>query len=185
MWPCAGVYTPGMATPLSLRCPACDELATAHNVGGLAMHVCAGCGGVWFGSNQLKRVLAQGAGALDELMGFEPVESHASRKHTMMNCPECQIPLHSNLVAGANNVSVDTCYACGGLFLTSDGLARLDEQCHQSTGAVATPISAEARAVVAELENLTAVEQQRTKVMYQMLRNRETYRYGYRGGLWL
>jgi Zn-finger nucleic acid-binding protein len=171
--------------PATIQCPECGDATTQHSVGGLVMDVCSNCGGIWFGSQELGKVLEQGIPALDELMGFEPVESHAARPRSTYSCPICKIPLHRNQLSGEPDVTVNTCYECGGLYLEASALAKLDDVYKKLGDAQAPTISAEARAAGAALDTLTIADQERVAYMNQMLRWREMNRYGYRGGLWL
>jgi len=176
----------GMDLPESITCPACDEKAVLHDVGGLAMEICTGCGGLWFGSNQLKRILATGPEALDEMMRFEPDGPHSLPKHSTLMCPLCGISLHRNLLVGTQGVTIHTCYGCAGLFLESEQLTELDRQAHlvnQRNGI--GPLSTEARAAVDQLERMTAEDRRRTECVYDILLQRTSPYWQRRGwGRW-
>ena len=71
----------------AIRCPGCGSSAPAHNLSGLIIEVCEQCGGVWFGSNQMRQVLSQGPETLDELMGFAKHDGPEPRRAGNLKCP--------------------------------------------------------------------------------------------------
>jgi Zn-finger nucleic acid-binding protein len=156
---------------------------TAHELGGLTIEVCAGCGGIWFGRNQLKTILDQGGPAVDELMGFEPHESHAAPHNSTFRCPDCKFPLHRNILRDAPGVFINTCYQCAGLYMEPEALAKLNELADAPSAAQSVLFSSQARATADALSRLDAANQRNADNMVVMIRQREMLRYGARG-LW-
>jgi len=117
------------------------------------MDGCPTCGGIWFEQKELKQVLGQGVAALDDLMGFEPAQAQQSHPQSRFSCPRCGIVLHRNQLAEAEDVAVNTCYQCAGLYLEAAALARLDQDFHNPGGQTAPP------------QAMTAEEQQACQVV--------------------
>lgn len=158
-----------MTMPEPLRCPECDGTTATHTVDALQVEVCQGCGGVWFGANQLKKVIADGAAALDELMGFEAKDAHAAPRHSTLTCPHCRIVLHRNQLAHSPDVQIDTCYGCGGLYLSAAGLAKLEEAAHHPAATTSKPATPAEVAAGRTLDVLIQNDYRRAQTMTSLI----------------
>lgn len=147
------------------------------------MNVCSNCGGLWFGPQELTKVVADGVAALDELMGFEPVESHDVRPLSRYMCPVCSIPLHRNQLAGEPEILINTCYGCGGVFLEASVLAKLDDIYKKLGGTPAPTMSPEVQAAAAELDQLTEADHEQAAAMRALLQRRMMFLTGRWGAL--
>jgi Zn-finger nucleic acid-binding protein len=159
-----------MTMPESIRCPECDTPMTQQTAASMAFEVCGGCGGIWFGRNQLKQIVDQGEPALDKLMGFEPKEAHAAPRHSTLSCPECKIVLHQNDPVGVPNVSVETCYSCGGIYLKAATLDAMDQAARDpSTPPLAAPQTDEDHRLAAAMDTMVANDNLRTAALMRWM----------------
>ncbi len=119
-----------------MNCPACgNELAT-QDVNGIFLNVCAeGCGGIWFDWPELSKFdQAQDAGS--EPLTIERNESQIVNQSRRYNCPCCSdIVMARHFINVQEDVLVDECPSCGGLWLNGDELDEIrqqfdHEQCH-------------------------------------------------------
>lgn len=155
--------------PEPLRCPECGGSTTMHAFESMQIDVCNGCGGIWFGRNQLRDLVAEGAAALDELLGFEPKDAHAAPKYSQFSCPDCKIVLHQRQLDGAPAVTVETCYNCGGIYLGAAALDELDKYLHDPASVPPPPETDEERKMDADMEQRLEWDNLRTAAMMRWI----------------
>lgn len=106
-----------------ISCPACDNKLAEVAQSGITVDVCQnGCGGMWFDNQELDRVLKldePAIGGLLKLGKHTPTKNDPAMKR---NCPRCvRIHLQRHFFSLARGVEVDTCYACGGVWVDAQG----------------------------------------------------------------
>lgn len=99
-----------------------------QDFGGVKVDVCQdGCQGMWFDWGELARLdeANEGLGeALRAALCYPRVNDDERGK---INCPRCQQPLHRHQYHCENEINIDECYECGGMFLDSGELGELRE----------------------------------------------------------
>jgi uncharacterized protein len=114
-----------------MNCPKCTMAMTMRHLGPVQIDECAGCRGVWFDADELRRAkdyTEPDANWLDFEIWTRSDQVQASK--ATLRCPACD----GSLVAlryGDSHVEVDHCPGCGGTWLDGgefrkiiDGLAR-------------------------------------------------------------
>lgn len=110
-----------------MKCPACGIKMVEKNFGNIMVDVCEnGCNGIWFDWFELSKLdeINEGFGkALQTYLNKEikPV----IRAQEKLNCPKCDIPMHTHKYQDSKKVTVDECYSCGGFFLDPGELAQI------------------------------------------------------------
>jgi len=106
-----------------VRCPVCGKEMLEEDFGGVKVDVCVrGCKGIWFDWFELSRLDEQDEGfgnALKEALEYPRVNDE---NRGPINCPKCGLPMHIHRYKTAQEVNVDECYSCGGIFLDSGEL---------------------------------------------------------------
>ncbi len=104
-------------------CPVCGKEMLEEEFGDVKVDVCVeGCKGIWFDWFELSRLDEPNEGfgnALKEALEY-PRTNDGNREP--INCPKCGLPMHVHRYKAAQEVNVDECYACGGVFLDSGEL---------------------------------------------------------------
>ncbi len=142
------------------------------------MHVCPSCGGIWFEAKELNDVLSQGVSALDALVSFEPVESHALRPLSKFTCPNCAIALHRNNLMEVQEIPLNTCYQCAGIYMQASAVVRLDQIFRGAPQAPHT-VTPEEQKAEAAVENAVFDDTARTAALFRFLyggRNEQGHR---------
>ena len=113
-----------------MNCPACAQLLSEHQAGGLGLRICRdGCGGVWFDTFEMDQ-LDQDTEALSELL-LRPRERPATEVDPMSPrlCPRCEsIALKRVLLSPGSVVHVHECPSCDGCWLDEAELAKLHDE---------------------------------------------------------
>jgi Zn-finger nucleic acid-binding protein len=102
-----------------MKCPRCDQRLQNRTIKNLEIAECAGCGGTWFGEDQLRRLKDQSDPDLS-WMDFElwdhPDRFRVSAKP--VRCPSCERVM-AGIDYGATAIEVDYCTNCDGVWLDS------------------------------------------------------------------
>lgn len=109
-----------------MNCPACGKEMVCEDFGA-QVDVCEnGCSGIWFDQGELTRLneADEGLGQLLENALRDP-RNNAEQGRGKLVCPKCNIPMHSHKYARANEINIDECYNCGGIFLDSGELTQV------------------------------------------------------------
>ncbi len=108
-----------------IHCPGCGEIMTREDFARASVDVCThGCRGIWFARGELRRMDHQ-------LKGFGPslraalAEPANERGHGLVDCPHCRGPMDQVQYEFAQDVTIDECKSCGGIFLDSGELAEI------------------------------------------------------------
>jgi len=111
-------------------CPACGAELQESKVGDAAVWACTeGCGGIWFDHFVLQKVHRSEPAVHDglcELGTDRDVEVDETQKRT---CPRCaEIVMLKHFFGVKQEIQVDECPGCGGLWLDRGKFARIEAQ---------------------------------------------------------
>jgi len=107
-----------------MKCPACaNEMATQNF--GVNVEVCDNCKGMWFEQGELRMMDEnnEGLGAALEAALRSPRANLGQRGD--LTCPKCGISMHQHRYKRNEQVNIDECYKCGGMFLDSGELTEI------------------------------------------------------------
>jgi Zn-finger nucleic acid-binding protein len=113
-----------------MECPACGRNLTEKSIYGLILDACeGGCGGIWFDNFELKRVdephESRGEPLLDLAVDPNLVVDREKRR----SCPKCDsIVMMRHFFTVRNEIEVDECAGCGGVWLDAGELAAIRRQ---------------------------------------------------------
>ena len=82
--------------------------------------------------------------------------------------------MHQNQLAHAPDVVVDTCYGCGGLYVPSAGLSKLDAAAHHPAPTTSQPATAAEREIGKTIDVMVQKDERRAQVMANLM----NYRFG-------
>ena len=109
-----------------MYCPVCSKQMVGENFGGVKVDVCKnGCKGIWFDWFELSKLDESNEGlgaALDEALD-QPRAGDEGRGKT--DCPKCGMKMQIHKYKKANQVTVDECYSCSGIFLDAGELGAI------------------------------------------------------------
>ncbi|MCX5654150.1 MAG: zf-TFIIB domain-containing protein [Planctomycetota bacterium] len=131
-----------------MNCPACGRALTEKAVSGVTVDVChGGCGGIWFDQLELAKVDDQEETAGEELLGIERDPSVKVDARARRRCPKCrEIIMMRHFYGPKQNVEVDECGKCGGIWLDAGELAAIrseyksHEERHQAANGFAQSV---------------------------------------------
>ena len=104
-----------------MKCIKCDGMLHLVRVGEVEVDQCDGCGGIWFDSGELRKILDQkDVEALRAMKARATRDSDAKRA----SCPRCRGEGKLVQVASlTSDIHIDTCAVCGGEWLDGGELA--------------------------------------------------------------
>jgi uncharacterized protein len=113
-----------------MHCPACGRVLQKMAVGDLAVDVCQdGCGGIWFDNFELGKVDESHEAAGEPLLDVACDEASAVDMTQRRHCPKCEsITMLRRYFGVAQDVEIDECGGCGGIWLDHGELARIRGQ---------------------------------------------------------
>ena len=112
-----------------MKCPACQEPMTAEDFGGVEVDVCkSGCKGIWFDWHELTRLDENQEGFGDALQAAVDSPRTNDEDRGRLDCPRCSSPMHAHRYKRSEEVNVDECYSCGGMFLDSGELQAVRDE---------------------------------------------------------
>lgn len=112
-----------------MSCPACGNELTPQKVNHITLQVCdGGCGGLWLNWFDLE--------TFDQLQppAMEPVAIHLDENRKFnpplqLCCPHCtHLVMNRRFIPVIDDVLVDECPSCGGIWLSADELNEIREQ---------------------------------------------------------
>ncbi|MCD4825309.1 MAG: zf-TFIIB domain-containing protein [Phycisphaerae bacterium] len=111
-------------------CPACNRQLEPMTVGDIEVDVCkGGCGGIWFDNQELKKVDEQHEAAGEALLNIEKDNSVVVDHSRTFMCPRCENQkMVKHFVCIKNEIQIDECYACGGIWLDPGELGQIRNQ---------------------------------------------------------
>jgi uncharacterized protein len=113
-----------------MKCPACGGVLKEVQQSGVMVDICdQACGGIWFDAFELQKVDEAHESLGEPLMNVSshakvPVDHDAKRY-----CPRCaNQPLFRHYFSARNEIEVDDCPACGGIWLDMGELAAIRQE---------------------------------------------------------
>jgi uncharacterized protein len=114
-------------TSSHMICPACQRPLSQMTIGDLTVQSCSeGCGGVWFGSQELRRFTDPGDAAGQALAAFagEPqIQVDSNQRRRCPKCPDSVLMRH--FFSAKRAVMVDECPTCAGMWLDAGELGQI------------------------------------------------------------
>lgn len=126
-----------------MQCPACAHELVSETFDGIQLEVCdGGCGGIWFS----REVLTQFDSPHEPCEGLTPPKIRPGLKVDQTRryvCPCCNnVAMGRQFVRVLDDVLVDECPSCGGIWLHGDELEELFNQFdNESSLSAHTPIT--------------------------------------------
>lgn len=113
-----------------MKCPACDSALKEVQQSDLKVDICdQSCGGIWFDNFELKKVDEAHEALGEPLLDLSPHKSIAVDHERKRHCPRCaNQPLFRHFFTVRQEIEVDDCPSCGGLWLDTGELAALRKQ---------------------------------------------------------
>lgn len=113
-----------------MQCPACLNKLTQIDVNGVTLDVCKnGCGGIWFDAFEFKKFDEPHEPAGEELLNV-PRNPNIHVDHSQrIKCPKCKedIVMMRHFFSVKQQVEIDECPGCSGIWLDAGELARVRE----------------------------------------------------------
>ena len=109
-----------MAEDKEIECPRCWKKMRKDKVRGpnVVIDVCMECGGVWLDHGELKKILG------DKKLADYLTKDVGTKSDSKLLCPRCKGLMDLEY---ADNVEVDTCIECGGVWLDVGELKQLQD----------------------------------------------------------
>lgn len=104
-----------------MKCIKCDGMLHLVRVGEVEVDQCDGCGGIWFDSGELRKILDQ-----KDVEALRAMKARATRDSDTKraSCPRCRGEGKLVQVASlTSDIHIDTCAVCGGEWLDGGELA--------------------------------------------------------------
>ncbi len=108
----------------SFTAPEKPELGGRPEKEGLEVDRCFSCGGIWFDHGELERYLKARLAILDSPVVGGQLDQHLDEKEA--HCPRCNRPMHKAPAPRSQDVGMDVCGGCGGVWLDSTEIDRLE-----------------------------------------------------------
>jgi hypothetical protein len=113
-----------------MKCPVCDTKLEQVTVGAVQFDVCkSGCGGIFCDNFELQRVDEPNEDAgelLGDIENAKPLHRDAAQR---LRCPKCQdVPMKLHFFSVKQQVQVDECPACSGIWLDCGELRSVRSQ---------------------------------------------------------
>lgn len=110
-----------------MKCPRTGDDLTVVKVGKIAIEISEKCGGVFFDNRELEAFDEQhekrGKVLVDHLKQFTPPKLNLSER---ISCPKCEsVVMARNYYSPRNQVEIDECPGCGGIWLDYGELEKL------------------------------------------------------------
>ena len=111
-------------------CPACEHNMTEKTIQDITVDVCeGGCGGIWFGGQEIKKVDEPHEATGQELLEVDYDPDVIVDESLRRDCPHCSdIVMMRHFSSIKREVEVDECPSCGGFFLDRGELNSIREQ---------------------------------------------------------
>jgi Zn-finger nucleic acid-binding protein len=111
-------------------CPACDNVLTETEAGGVVVDACSGgCGGIWFDNFELEKMDEPDEMPGEVLLDIPRDESVRVDLEERRDCPRCDdMVLGRHFMSVKMEVTVDECPNCAGHWIDFGELARIRDQ---------------------------------------------------------
>lgn len=113
-----------------MTCPACSKALSTMKMSDLTVEICSSaCGGIWFDNLELQKVDEAHESAGEGLLDVGPHTPVKTDPSTTRNCPKCEgqrlLRQHYSV---RNEIEVDTCPRCGGVWLDTGELSSIRKE---------------------------------------------------------
>ena len=109
---------------MNLNCPSCGNILSKIMLSDIVIDVCqGGCAGIWFNKNEITKFdekREKDGEVLIKLKKNPDIKIDTAKDRI---CPACDIKLTKHLFGDKQEVEIDECEKCGGLWLDSGELA--------------------------------------------------------------
>jgi Zn-finger nucleic acid-binding protein len=133
--PAAAVACWQCGAPLKTRsiyriCPSCDcPLTEEPTPVGTQIDACLRCGGVWFEAGEMSVLFQLGPQAINDLQkrlmaGRSGPSGHGTLVFMAAKCPGCHYMMERRSFAGVDDLKIDVCSNCKGVWLDGGELGR-------------------------------------------------------------
>ncbi len=104
-----------------MDCPRCSSPLGEIDNEGVTMDFCSGCKGVWFDAGEV--------GSYFELSRDLPMLAGADRKEqdSSISCPRCASGMTEMFYAPPNELTIDQCRSCGGMWFDKGEVRALNK----------------------------------------------------------
>ena len=104
-----------------MNCPKCQQTMRAEAHEGIELDRCGACGGLFFDSGELEAILGRLAG---QRLDRSPMPANGAMDAQAASCPRCEKPMVAE-PGPRNDLHIDRCGTCGGVFLDAGELGTL------------------------------------------------------------
>ncbi len=111
-------------TVTSFTAPEHPEVGGRAGKQGLEVDRCFSCGGIWFDHGELERYLKARLTILDSPAVGGELDQHLDAKEA--HCPRCSHAMRKAPAPRSQDVTMDMCGGCGGVWLDSTEVDRLE-----------------------------------------------------------
>jgi len=114
-----------------MNCPRCSKALSEIDNEGVTMDFCSDCKGIWFDAGEVASYF--------ELSRDLPMIAAAERQEqaSSMSCPRCSSSMTQMLYAPPNQLTIDQCTSCGGMWFDKGEVQTL----HRLSAALEDPRS--------------------------------------------
>ena len=123
-----------------MNCPACGNAMTQMSAGDISVDVCSGgCGGIWFDEWELRKVDEPSQSLGEGLLDVPRNENAKVDMNVQRKCPKDGTPMQRHFWSPKQQVTVDECPKCEGVFLDPGELKTIrteytnDDERHAAT----------------------------------------------------
>lgn len=113
-----------------MKCPVCSNALRELQAGEIRVDACQnGCGGIWFDNFEFKKVDEQHESVGEALLDIERNPDATVDYSAGRECPRCEgQPMLKHCVSAKQEVEVDECPRCGGIWLDAGELRAIRDQ---------------------------------------------------------
>lgn len=109
-----------------MQCPACGHALTSTPIDDVTVDVCiGGCGGMWFDNFQIQKFDEPHDRRGDKLLEMDLDPQVTPSREGKRHCPRCELPMLEQFWSVRQEVQIDRCPGCNGLWLDLGDLARI------------------------------------------------------------
>jgi Zn-finger nucleic acid-binding protein len=117
-----------------MKCPACFNVLTPQQVGGVTVDICeGGCGGVWLDAFELQRLEGEEESKTEYLLQIARDPTLKVDMTRKRECPRCiGVKLKRRFFSPRRQVEIDECPGCGGVWLDAGELEGIRKEMEQA-----------------------------------------------------
>lgn len=111
---------------MNLICPSCGSILSKIMLSDIVIDVCqGGCAGIWFNKNEITKFDEKNEKDGEVLMKLKKNPDIKIDQNKNKLCPTCNIKLTKHFFGTQQEIEIDECEKCGGLWLDSGELAAI------------------------------------------------------------